>query len=121
MLLFSVIVMLLGLVFIPVVNGGPSLWPVLIVSSFLRAGCASIINVLIFEIEGVGNTFGGTAIGLTSTIGMIGSFAAPPLGNSLAAFGPGVPFYFWAALTVVALPLFLFLRKPGGHPDRSIA
>jgi MFS family permease len=121
MLFFSVVIVFLGTVLIPVVNGDQSLWPILIISSFLRAGVFSIVNVLVFEIEGVGNTFGGTAIGLSSTIGMIGSFLAPPLGNSLAAFGPGMPFYFWAALALVALPLFLFLRNSGGSSDRSPA
>ena len=121
MLLFSLIIVFLGTLLIPVANGGQSLWPILIISSFLRAGAFSLVNVLIFEIEGVGNTFGGTAIGLASTIGMIGSFAAPPLGNSLAVFGPGVPFYFWAALALISLPLFLFIRKSGGNPDQSLA
>ena len=43
---------------------------------------------------------------------MIGGFLVPPLGNSLAGIGPGVPFFFWSGLAALSLPLFLFLRKP---------
>jgi hypothetical protein len=51
-----------------------------------------LLNTLIFEIKGIGGTYGGTAIGLASSIGMLGAFFAPPIGNSLEVFGAGTPF-----------------------------
>jgi hypothetical protein len=88
------------------------IWVVIIAGNFLRSSTFAITNVLIFGIAGIGSTYGGTAMGLASSIGMIGGFLSPPLGNSLAGIGAGVPFFFWAGLAGISLPLFLFLRKP---------
>jgi MFS transporter, NNP family, nitrate/nitrite transporter len=121
MLLFSMIIMCTGMAFIPLVNGGQALWALVIISSFLRAGCFSMVNVLIFETEGIGGSFAGTALGLASTVGMVGSFVAPPLGNSLTAFGPGVPFLFWAGIIAASFPLFWLLRRGSGYSVRAWA
>jgi fucose permease len=111
MLFFSMVVMVIFLALVPLVNGA-AVWAVIIVGTFLRSGAFAIISVLIFDIKGVGNTYGGTALGLVTSGSMLGGFLAPPLGNSLADIGPGVPFFFWSGLTALSLPLFLFLRKP---------
>jgi hypothetical protein len=66
---------------------------------------------MIIEIKGVGGTYGGTAIGLTNTIGMLGAFLAPPIGNSLTAFNDDLPIFFWAILVVVALPFLLLVKE----------
>jgi hypothetical protein len=63
--------------------------------------------------KGVGSTYGGTAIGLASSLGMFGAFFAPPLGNSLADINLGLPFIFWAFLSALALPAFFFIKE---HP-----
>jgi predicted MFS family arabinose efflux permease len=109
-LAFSVVIMALSLALLPVTSG-PALWVLLVASAFLRSASFAITNVLIFQIEGVGGTYGGTAMGLSGSIGMLGGFLAPPIGNKLADISPGMPFYFWAALSAAALPLFLLLRK----------
>lgn len=111
MLFFSMVVMVIFLALVPLVNGA-AVWAVIIVGTFLRSGAFAIISVLIFDIKGVGNTYGGTALGLVTSGSMLGGFLAPPLGNSLAGIGQGVPFFFWSGLTALSLPLFLFLRKP---------
>ncbi len=104
----AITVVLFGLV--PFVNGA-ALWVLVIVGNFLRAGIFTVSTVMVFDIPGIGKTYGGTAMGLTSSIGMAGACLAPPLGNSFADFSPGAPFFFWAGLSVIGLPLFLFLRK----------
>ena len=76
---------------------------------------AALFNVIIFEIKGVGSTYGGTATGLASTISMVGAFMAPPLGNSLADINPGYPFYFWGALAAASFPLVFFLKNRTGQ------
>jgi sugar phosphate permease len=110
MLFFSMVVMSMSLALLPI-TGGSAIWVLLVVSAFLRGASFSITIVLIFETEGVGGRLGGTAMGLVSSLGMMGGFLAPPLGNSLAGFGPGVPFFFWSALAALSLPQFLFLQK----------
>ncbi len=104
----------LSLVLLPLVNT-PGVWILLIAGGFLRAGMSALFNVIIFEIKGVGSTYGGTATGLASTISMVGAFLAPPLGNSLADINPGYPFFFWGALAAVSLPLVFFLQNRTGQ------
>ena len=110
MLFITMVITVLFLVLLPVVSD-TVIWPLLIISSFLRSPSFAITNVLLFSIKGVGGTYGGTAIGLVTSIGMIGAFAAPPLGNGLEVFGPSVPFIFWGGLAAVSLPLFLLIRS----------
>jgi nitrate/nitrite transporter NarK len=111
-LIFSVIIMSLSLVLLPIADG-PALWVLLGISGFLRSGAPALFNVLILEIEGVGSTYGGTAIGLASMIGMFGAFFGPPLGNSLADLNLGLPFIFWALLSALALPGLFFVKERG--------
>jgi hypothetical protein len=110
MLFFSMVITVIFIALIPVLSGA-ALWPLVLAATFLRSAAFAITNVLIFEIKGVGSTYGGTATGLVSSIGMIGGFAAPPLGNSLAAIGTGAPFFFWAGLAALSLPVFLLFRQ----------
>jgi MFS family permease len=118
-LFMSLLTLSLSLVLLPFVSG-PGIWAVLVVSALIRGGSFAVSNVLIFEIKGVGATYGGTAMGLVSSIGMSGGFFAPPLGNSLASIAPGTPFFFWSGLAAAALPLFLLLRKRRG-PAQAIS
>jgi MFS family permease len=110
MLFFSMAALSVFLFLLPMVNGA-AIWAVLIIGAFLRSGASAIINTLVLDIKGIGNTCGGTALGMLNSISMIGGVLAPPLGNSLAHFGPGMPFFLWAGMSVISLPLFLFLRR----------
>jgi MFS family permease len=88
------------------------IWLLIIIVGFLRSGGPSIVNVMIFESEGIGGAYGGTAMGLASTIGMCGAFVSPPIGNAFAKYAPGAPLLFWAALSILALvPLFFIKEK----------
>lgn len=108
----SMVCMTLSLFLIPLVGDSPQyMWPLLIISGILRSAFPVFLNTLVLEIKGVGAVFGGTAIGLTSTIGMIGACVAPPVGNSLAGINAGMPFIFWAAFSSLALPAFLIYRR----------
>ena len=111
MLFFSLAVTAILFASLPLVNGA-AVWALIIIGNFLRSSTFALTNVLIFDIKGIGSTYGGTATGLLSSIGMIGGFLAPPLGNSLASIGPGMPYFFWSGLAAISLPLFIFLRKP---------
>jgi hypothetical protein len=69
----------------------------------------------------VGGTFSGTAIGLTNTLGMLGAFVSPPIGNSLTAFNADLPIFFWAILGVAALPLLLMVKETNSTTDNGIS
>lgn len=116
--LISVIVNIISLVLIPIVNQ-IWLWPVLFISSFLRSSTPALANVMLLETKGVGVTYIGTAMGLMSSLGMIGACIAPPLGNAMASIGAQWPFFMWAGLGTLALPLFLFLKRSEEENDPS--
>ena len=108
-MMVSIMVMTLTMGLLPFIPGA-GVWILLVINGFLRTGLFALLNVMVLENGEVGMAYSGTAVGLVSTFGMIGAFLAPPLGNSLTAFGPGLPFVLWALLSVMGLPLFLLLR-----------
>jgi NNP family nitrate/nitrite transporter-like MFS transporter len=109
-LMISVTALAVSLVLLPYVNN-LGVWLVIIIGNFLRSGSSSLFNVMLFENKNIGSTYGGTAIGLASTISMVGAFVAPPLGNSLADTNQGWPFLLWAFLAALSIPLMFFIRK----------
>ena len=113
---FSILVVALSVGLIPLVST-TGIWILLIFGGLLRAGVAALANTLIFETKGVGGTYGGTAIGLTNTLGMLGAFASPPLGNSFATINGDIPLYFWTILGLVALPLILIVKETGSKHE----
>ncbi len=115
MFFFSMVVTVAFMILTPIVSD-TARWPLTIIATFLRSGSFAIANTLIFEVKGVGSTYGGTATGLVSSIAMVGGFAAPPLGNSFAAAGANLPFFVWGGLAALSLPLFLLLRQKKSAP-----
>jgi NNP family nitrate/nitrite transporter-like MFS transporter len=109
-LAISIIVFTAMLALLPFVNTA-GIWLLLILTGFLRAGAPSIINVMVFESEGIGGAYGGTAMGLTSTVGMVGAFLSPPIGNYFAKYSPGAPILFWAALSALAIIPWFFTKE----------
>jgi len=114
-LFLSIASLAIGLAVLPFVNT-LGVWLMLITIGFLRSGAGSLVNIMIIESKGVGGTYGGTAIGLASTISMVGAFLAPPLGNSLVSINQGFPFIFWACLAAAGIPLLLLIKT---RVDRS--
>jgi MFS family permease len=110
----ATIILALSIGLIPFV-GTRGIWALLLIGGLIRSGVTALANTLIFEIKGVGGTYGGTAIGLTNTLGMLGAFFSPPLGNSFTAINDNVPLYFWALLALVALPLIIMVKEPGSR------
>jgi MFS family permease len=118
--MFSMMTLALSFFILPFLQGS-WFYVVLILSGLLRSGAPALATALIFQVKGVGSTYGGTAAGLATTIGMIGSFAAPPLGNSLAGIHPGLPIIFWGVLALVSLPLSLMIKNRGQEKVISIS
>jgi MFS transporter, NNP family, nitrate/nitrite transporter len=109
-LLVSIISLTAMLALLPFVNT-TGVWIIIIVGGFLRSGGPSIINVMIFESRGIGGNYGGTAMGFVSTIGMVGAFLSPPIGNSFATYAASLPLLFWAALSILAIIPWFFFTK----------
>lgn len=110
-LVVSIAALAILLFAIPYVND-TWVWILIVIGAFLRSGASSLFNVMLFEMKGVGSAYGGTAIGLASTISMIGAFAAPPIGNSLESYGPAWPFIFWGVLAAAGIPLLMLVKTP---------
>jgi MFS family permease len=89
---------------------GVILWIVLAVYSLLRMIPLTLNTTIIIENEEVGSRYAGTAIGLANTLGMLGGFFFPMVGNSLAAVSPTLPFIFWAAMCLIALTGLFFIK-----------
>jgi predicted MFS family arabinose efflux permease len=107
---FSVLVFVASLISLPYVSGN-SVFILLGVSGFIRSAVLPLTSVMIFQIKGIGTTYGGTAIGLGMSLGMLGAFVAPPLGNSFSNISLGMPFIFWGILAAVSLPLFFLIKN----------
>jgi NNP family nitrate/nitrite transporter-like MFS transporter len=114
-LVLSIVGMVVMLGLLPYVNA-LGIWLLIIFGSFLRSGAGTLVNVIIFENKNVGSSYAGTAIGLASTVSMLGAFIAPPIGNSLEIFDPGLPFVFWAGLGILAIPLIAWIKPRPKNP-----
>jgi ACS family D-galactonate transporter-like MFS transporter len=98
------------------VASGVWIWGGVLIAGFVRDGFMAIFTTMVIETKGIGYTYAGTAWGFTMAISGIGNVIAPPLGNSLADYGPSVPFAFWAALAVFGIICLAWTKK---EPLRS--
>lgn len=80
---------------------GPLIWAAVIMAGLARDGFMAVILTMTNEVEGIEPAYAGTAIGLVLVFSNLGSLAAPPLGNSLAVLGAGLPFILWAGMAVI--------------------
>lgn len=99
---------------------GVFIWVAVLMAGAVRDGYMSVFVTAITEIEGVGAAYAGTALGLAMTVSRVGTLIAPPLGNSLARYGPRMPFLLWAGMAVGGLAVLVLLRRSRG-PVRRIA
>jgi sugar phosphate permease len=97
---------------IPYVDGA-IVWVMMVLSGMFMDGFMALFTTMLMETEGVGTAYYGTALGLVFTIGQLGSVISPPLGNSLNAISPAMPFIFWAGLGLAALIPFVFTKETG--------
>jgi predicted MFS family arabinose efflux permease len=119
-MIFSTIVLALSIGLLPIVST-TGIWILLIIGGLIRIGVTPLATTLIFEIKGVGSTYGGTAIGLTNSLGMLGAFAAAPIGNSFATFSSDMPLFFWSLLGALALPLLFLLKETGTRAKVAVS
>ena len=108
----ALIVTLFCFCLVPVFEGSP-IWILMLLSGIFMDGFMAISVTMFLETEGVGPRFSGTALGILFTIAQTGSVISPPLGNSFASLHRGLPFIFWAALSVAALFTLTPIKETG--------
>ncbi|MBU7028444.1 MAG: MFS transporter [Theionarchaea archaeon] len=96
---------------------GTMVWVSVIMAGIVRDGFMAIFMTMTMETKGVGAAHAGTAMGMVLIFYRFGGLVSPPLGNSLADIGLGLPFIFWAVLAAVAFFGFYFVKegRVGGH------
>jgi MFS family permease len=90
---------------------GAAVWVLTVLAGMTLDGFMATIVTTLLETEGIGPAFSGTALGVMFSISQVGAFFSPPIGNSFASFSPGMPFFFWAGLSLVSLVIVLMLRE----------
>jgi MFS transporter, ACS family, hexuronate transporter len=98
---------------------GISLWIVAILWGFL-AGAAPIAFVVPLEMEGVGPTLAGSALGVAATAGYLGGFVTPLICMSLASVAPVAGFAFGGGCFALSALLFLLLKETGPRVRRQM-
>jgi hypothetical protein len=90
---------------------GAAVWGAVSIAGVVRDGFMAVLLTLLFETEGIRATHMGTAMGVVMIFGGLGRIVAPPLGNSLASFAPGLPFAFWASMATVGFLGLCLVRE----------
>lgn len=80
---------------------GDFIWLAVLVAGIVRDGFMALMMTMVTESRGVGARYAGTAIGLSLTLGRLGEWLAPPIGNSLAGWNLRLPFVFWAGMALI--------------------
>ncbi len=90
---------------------GVAIWFAILLAGAVRDGYMAVFMTTMTELDGIGASYAGTAIGLAMTLSRIGGLIAPPLGNSLASYNVRAPFALWAAMTLIGLIALGFLHR----------
>jgi MFS transporter, CP family, cyanate transporter len=107
-LIFGAAVLGLGIGSLAFVEGGLILI-VVGATGIVFDGFMAIYNASVLEVEGIGFAYAGTALGFSTTIRNLGGTFSPPLGNSLAVYGPNIPFLLWGGMGLFAVVIFAYL------------
>ncbi len=106
----------LGVGLLSMVEDG-AVWIVIGMAGFVRDGFMAVFMTSILETDGVGPAYAGTATGMVMVFSSLGNLLAPPMGNSLAVFGQGMPFVLWAALAAVGIAGILATKERSLFPQ----
>jgi MFS family permease len=114
-LIAATIMTIIGCGLLSNVNGW-IVWVAVLIAGCVRDGFMAVFMTMIIEIRGVGAAYAGTAIGLVMSFSGLGNLLAPPVGNSLAAIAPGLPFLLWMAMAIGGgVSLYFIKEKQGVH------
>lgn len=108
----SIIMIIIGVGLLSVFNGA-LVWPIMILVGISVESLAAVLITMVMETAGSGGTYAGTALGLGTTLALLGNFFAPPVGNRLAVINPSFAFIFWSGMALVGLVMSFFVRETG--------
>ncbi len=114
----GLLVTAIGIGLLSIVTGSP-VWLLVIMAGVFRDMVWAVAATITVETKGVGPVYAGTAVGIVHALTRVGYTFAPPAGNSLESIHPGLPFIFWAGLSVAALLMFLFVKETGRGRQQS--
>lgn len=89
------------------------LWSVMILTGLAWGPIVAVLFCSLTEQEKVGPVFAGTALGIVGTLGCVGGFIGPVVGNALAATNPAFPFLVFGALAGIFVITYFFTRETG--------
>ena len=101
-----------GMGLLPIFDG-ITVWILVILVGITLDSFMALLLTTVQEIKSIEPRYSGAALGLIFTISHLGAFVSPPIGNSLAGIDSGLPFIFWAGLSVVALVPLMFAKETG--------
>jgi nitrate/nitrite transporter NarK len=82
----------------------------------LVAGASVLLSVVTIEMEGVGASLAGSAIGVVNTAGFAGGVLMPLVGMRLVQVRPMLGITFWAGCYVLSALCFLLISETGSRP-----
>jgi len=112
-IVYPAVTMLMVGVGLLAVSSGGLVWPVVILVGISVESLAAVLITMVMETAGSGGTYAGTALGLGTTLALLGAFYAPPVGNRLAVINPSLAFLFWSGMALLGLVLSFFVRETG--------
>ena len=116
-LLPGLLVTFIGVGLFAVVTG-PAAWLLAVLAGLARDMVWAVAAIMTVETEGIGPLYAGTAVGIVHAFTRVGYTFSPPAGNSFASIDMGLPFVFWAGLSLVSLVAFLFVKETGRQKRR---
>jgi len=116
MLMIAALMIMTGVGLLSIV-GGMMVWVAVIIAGLVRDGFMAVFMTMIIEIKGVGAAYAGTAMGLVTSFMGIGNLIAPPMGNSLAAIAPGIPFLCWMAFAIMGFVSLCLVTEERAERD----
>ncbi len=90
---------------------GAWIWGSAAVAGLLRDSFMALFLAMVIEFSGSNHQYSGTATGFAMVLYGIGTLIAPPLGNSLANGGIGLPFVFWTVSILLGCLLISFTKE----------
>jgi MFS family permease len=108
----AILVTTVCIALIPVVKDS-MVWVLMVCAGAFMDSFMSVAVTMLVETQGLKINYAGTAIGITFAIANVGIAGSPPIGNSLASFSQGAPFFFWAFLALLALIPVALARETG--------
>ena len=112
------IITLISLALLPMFQGSV-IWPLAILVGVMRDGYFAVLMTMVIESRRIGPVYAGTAMGIIFSFGNLGAFISAPMGNWLAVIRTDFAFFFWAALTLIALVIFSVVGEKGEAEDSN--